>query len=399
MGTKTISNRRNGWKFELKSNIAHSHLSAIIENAVEGIATIDQHGIVISFNKSAGRYFGYSPNEVIGNNVKMLLPESFQSYSDVFVEKYIEENITEFVGNIIEVIGLRKDGKTFTMELSVAENKLGDLRIFSGIFRDISKRKLDYQELQNAKNLSEKVNQAKSEFLAKMSHELRTPLNSVIGFSKILLRNKGNHISPKEITFLERIRDNGIHLLGLINNILDLSRVEAGKIKLELRNHSMISIIRETVESLQGQVEGGNVRLLTDLPPSCVPNLTDSSCMKEILINLIGNAIKFTEQGTITVRLKIDKKSLQPISIEVIDTGIGIPKERFEEIFEAFHQRENSTAKKYGGSGLGLAIAKSYANLLGCSISVESEAVKGSVFCLKLPRFDEGNLFPLSKTP
>jgi PAS domain S-box-containing protein len=369
-------------------------LQTIVEQAVDGIVTINHLGIIESFNKAAELFFGYSAAEVVGRNVKMLMPEPYKSRHDGFLESYLNTGIAKIIGIGREVVGLRKDGSVFPMELSVAENHLEDARIFTGILRDISERKRFYLELQEAKELAESTNRAKSEFLAKMSHELRTPLNSVIGFSNILLKNKDGHLIPKEITFLERIRDNGLHLLDLINTILDLSKVEAGKIELELRPLALVSLIRETVESLQGQVKDRQVRLLVDLPETCATTESDAVRLKQILINLIGNALKFTEQGSVTVRLVADPLTLLPLAIEVIDTGIGIPRDRFDKIFEAFQQADNSTTRKYGGTGLGLTLARSFAQLLDYSLSVESEVGKGSVFRLILARAKKSEVIP-----
>jgi signal transduction histidine kinase/DNA-binding response OmpR family regulator len=233
------------------------------------------------------------------------------------------------------------------------------------------------------------ANRAKSEFLANMSHELRTPLNSVIGFANILLKNKGRNLQSDDLTFLDRIVANGKHLLSLINQILDLSKIEARKVELELAPVPLDAMVREVVAQLEGQVRGRDVRLLVELPPAVAPFETDAAKLKQVLINLVGNAIKFTEKGRVTVRVVADPATGRPTRIDVADTGIGIPTERLGQIFEAFQQADPSTARKFGGTGLGLTISQALCQLLGYRIEVASEVNKGSTFRIILVRPSE----------
>jgi signal transduction histidine kinase/CheY-like chemotaxis protein len=230
------------------------------------------------------------------------------------------------------------------------------------------------------------ANRAKSEFLANMSHELRTPLNSVIGFANILLKNKGRNLQPDDLTFLDRIVANGKHLLSLINQILDLSKIEARKVELELAPVSLDAMVREVVSQLESQVRGRDVRLLVELPSAVTPIETDAAKLKQVLINLVGNALKFTEKGRVTVRVIADPATGRPTRIDVADTGVGIPKERLGQIFEAFQQADPSTARKFGGTGLGLTISQALCQLMGYRIEVASEVNKGSTFRVVLTR-------------
>jgi PAS domain S-box-containing protein len=241
------------------------------------------------------------------------------------------------------------------------------------------------EEMRRAREAAESASRAKSDFLARMSHELRTPLNSVIGFAGLLLRNRAGNLREADLSYLGRILGNGRHLLDLINEILDLSKVEAGRDEVLLSRISLDALVRETVRQLEGQVKDRPVALRIDLPPSLAPLVTDEGKLRQILINLIGNALKFTEKGSVTVRVEGEPGTDRPRRIDVIDTGIGIPADRQEAIFEAFQQADTTTSRRYGGTGLGLTISRSLCRLLGYRIALESEPGKGSVFSIHIP--------------
>lgn len=214
--------------------------------------------------------------------------------------------------------------------------------------------------------------------MAHMSHELRTPLNSVIGFANLLLKS-GSSDDEDRRDFLERIRNNGLHLLGLINQILDLSKVEAGEMSVHIESTRVDELIEDTLGQFHAQA-GRDVVLEYRVPSQLAPLDTDRVKLRQVLINLIGNAIKFTERGSIVVRVIEDPVTHAAVRIEVSDTGIGIPVERQEQIFGAFQQGESGTARSYGGTGLGLAISRELCRLLGYALTVDSAPGKGSTF-------------------
>jgi signal transduction histidine kinase len=217
-----------------------------------------------------------------------------------------------------------------------------------------------------------------------MSHELRTPLNSVIGFANILLKNRSGGLQPKEIGYLERIHVNGTHLLSLINTMLDLAKVEAGRMELELEPVDLPELVRETLAQLEGQVGQKPVHLRSEVAMEPAPVVSDPGKLKQVLINLVGNALRFTEEGEVVVRLEVQAPGRPPDRILVQDTGPGIPEDRLRTIFEEFQQADADTARRYGGTGLGLTISRSLCRLMGYTISVESTVGEGSTFIINL---------------
>jgi two-component system, cell cycle sensor histidine kinase PleC len=246
--------------------------------------------------------------------------------------------------------------------------------------RGIAERQQAADALRLAKDAAEEANRAKSTFLATMSHELRTPLGSIIGFANLLAKNKDRNLQSQELLYVARIRANGLHLLGLIDDILDLSKIEAGRAELERAPTWLTSLIQEVMAQFVGTARGAKVQLLAEMPPLLAPFYTDASKLKQILLNLVDNALKFTPRGQVTVRVESDPVTQQPRRIDVIDTGIGIPTERLEGIFERFQQADNSMTRRYGGTGLGLALSRSLCQLLGYQLTVHSEVDKGSTF-------------------
>ncbi len=228
------------------------------------------------------------------------------------------------------------------------------------------------------------ANHAKSDFLARMSHELRTPLNAVIGFANVLLRNKEGNFREKDISYLERIQKSGVHLLGLINGLLDLAKIESGKLALETTEVDLRLLIEEVVAQFEIQANAKGVQLTTDFPPhSLRAVVTDRAKLAQVLLNLVGNALKFTGHGQVLVQVAASEDGA-PKSISVRDSGIGIPSHRVDAVFEAFEQAESTTAAVYGGTGLGLPISRSLCEMMGYRLDVESAEAVGSTFTVVL---------------
>lgn len=229
------------------------------------------------------------------------------------------------------------------------------------------------------------ADQNRSNFVARMSHELRTPLNSIIGFSKIMEKNKPGNLSELDLDRLEKIHRNGNHLLQMINNILDMSKVEAGEMNVAEEMVDLDELTSDVIDMLQPQAEAKNLFLHKEFSEPGLTTSTDGLKLRQVLINIIGNAIKFTETGGIKVVCTIPETDPQFLSLEVEDTGIGIPDEKHEKIFKAFSQATHTTTQDYGGTGLGLTISKSIVHLLNGTLELKSTLGKGSVFKIRLP--------------
>lgn len=248
--------------------------------------------------------------------------------------------------------------------------------------REMAERRAAELKALEARELAEAASRTKSDFLASISHELRTPLNSIIGFANVLLKNRNGTLADQELLFLQRIRDNGTHQLHLIDDLLDLSAIEAGKQRLVITAVSLEELIRDTVGQLEGRTTSKEVVLRVDLPTRMLPLETDSRKLRQVLINLVGNALKFTPSGSVRVSVQVSATTLRPLRIDVTDTGIGIPANRLESIFDPFEQVENGMSQK--GTGLGLTIARSLCQLMGYRLTVSSDVGKGSTFSIHL---------------
>ena len=249
------------------------------------------------------------------------------------------------------------------------------------VARDVRTRERITAELGDALAKAQSANRAKSDFLARMSHELRTPLNSVIGFANVLLKNKRATLDEQDKSFVERIQANGRHLLGIINDILDLAKIEAGRMDFSPVSVDLGVLITETMREFDWR-DGLTGELI--LPAHLSPIQTDRDKLRQVLVNLISNAAKFTERGRVVVRVIADVETNAPLRIDVIDSGIGIAKERVDAIFEAFEQAEVTTARRFGGTGLGLAISRSICERLGHRIVAVSTPGEGATFSIAL---------------
>jgi signal transduction histidine kinase len=281
----------------------------------------------------------------------------------------------------------RADGSELVVETTLTPVRLHGREVILAVWHDIAERKAVEDALRAAKNAAESANRTKSDFMARMNHELRTPLTAIIGFSRVLLQGKEGPLSPGAARYADRIRANGMHLLSLINQILDLAKVEAGRMELDLERVAVDALVRDTLSMLDAMAEAKGLTLRRELPARTELVQTDGGKLRQILINLVGNAIKFTSEGEVCVRVEADPAG-RPLAIVVRDTGVGIAPERQARIFHPFEQGDSSTRRRFGGTGLGLSIAKTFAELIGAKITVESEIGRGTTFTLWLAKLD-----------
>ncbi len=370
---------------------------AILASANYAIIATDPDGLIVTFNAAARRWLGYAKDEVVGRHTPALFhdPDELARCQDNTAVpigagfEVLVERARRGVPYEQEWTYVRKDGTRFPVLLSVTallREEVEDVTGFLVIGSDISQRRRNERELKQAKDAAEAASRTKSEFLANMSHELRTPLNSVIGFTNVLLKNKAGTLREQDLGFLQRVLGNGKHLLGLINQVLDLAKVEAGRMELDLASVSLPALVHETLAQLEGQVRDKDVALAAEVPLWVAPLHADAGKLKQVLINLVGNAVKFTERGSVTVRAEADAATGRALALEVRDTGVGIAPDKLSSIFEAFQQADVSTTRKYGGTGLGLTIARSLCELMGYPISVASRVGVGTTFRVAFPR-------------
>jgi PAS domain S-box-containing protein len=382
-GVATQSNLRDVTEQRLAErqlDESQRNLEALVENTGDSIWSVDREHRLITLNSAYALAIeahtakeplaGETPDEIFSDG------DDVRWYRELYARTLSGERHVAVRSD--EVDGHVRHFELYANPIQSLEGVSG--AVFFG--KDVTPRHRAAEALQHAKEEAEAANKAKSDFLANMSHELRTPLNSVIGFTNILIKNKGDRLNDKDIGFLQRVLSNGKHLLALINEVLDLAKVEAGRMELIIEEIDLTHLCVETVQQLEGQARAkeGHIALLADVPDSVALVETDSAKLKQVIINMIGNALKFTHEGSVTVRLDTASDGFTPIAISVVDTGIGIPKDRLDAIFEAFQQAEAGTSRKYGGTGLGLAISRSICLLLGYDLIVESEIGKGSTF-------------------
>ncbi|HKK15462.1 MAG TPA: response regulator [Gammaproteobacteria bacterium] len=389
---KIISRRGVSWditeqkKFEVQLKVSERRTQAILDNAVDGIITIDEQGIIESFNTSAERMFGYSKEEVTGKNIRLLMPEPYHSEHDQYLANYRHTGKRKIIGIGKEVLGQGKNGNTFPVDLAVSEVFTENGRIFTGILRDITERKRIEEQLRETKEAAEAANVAKSRFMANMSHELRTPLNAIIGYSEMLSEDAAEAGQQELMSDLNKIQASGKHLLGLINDILDLSKIEAGKLELLVEPFSVTALVNEVSEMVQPLVEKrGNI--LEVINNNNLEEMeSDQTKLRQVLFNLLSNAAKFTSNGSITLTISNETMNDQDwLTFKVSDTGIGMDSTQLGHIFEEFKQADRSTTRDYGGTGLGLTISRKLCQMMQGDISVKSVSGEGSTFTVQVP--------------
>lgn len=371
---------------EKKVQEQKAEFEGVFTSVIDGIITIDAKGMIDAYNPAAEKIFGYSEDEVKGQNVKMLMPEPYRGEHDGYLHHYATTGEEKIIGIGREVTGRRKDGATFPMDLSVSPMSVGGKPMFVGLVRDITQRKLVEKELKIAQLAAESANHMKSEFLSNMSHELRTPLNAIIGYSELLREEAEEDGSEELVKDLNRIHTAGNHLLKLINDVLDLAKIEAGRIELVHEQISIVELLKEIEVVIRHQMNKNANHFEISYDDNIGEMTGDSGRVRQVLLNLLSNAAKFTTKGK--VNLVVTKEHLHgqdQIRFTVSDTGIGMTPDQVGKVFIPYVQADAGTTRKYGGTGLGLSISKDLCEIMGGDIEAGSEKDKGSTFSFYIP--------------
>jgi PAS domain S-box-containing protein len=363
------------------SSLTSAQLNGILSIADDAIICVDSGQKIILFNQGAERLFGWGADEVNGRPLNLLLPERYHAGHGAHVDNFARSGASaRQMAERRMIFAARKDGTEFPAEASISKLEAEGGLIYTVILRDISVRKAYERELETAKEAAEAAMQTKSMFLANMSHEIRTPLNAVIGMTSLLLNT---HIDDEQRDYAETIRASSEVLLTIINDILDYSKIEIGKLEIERQPFDLRRCVEESLDLLSSNAGEKNINLayfIDDSVPAAL--VSDVTRLRQILVNLLSNSIKFTHRGEVVVSvsaLQLDDNRHE-VHFSVKDTGIGIPKERQAELFQAFTQGDASTTRKYGGTGLGLTISKRLAEVMGGRMWVESTVGAGSTF-------------------
>ena len=360
-----------------------------VYHMVDCVITIDERGIIHSANPVVEKTFGYTPAELLGQNISMLMAEPDRTFHDDYLANYRRTGRANIIGIGREVHGLHKNGERIPLDLAISEYRIQGQHFFTGILRDIRQRLRIMKDLELARIKADQASQAKSAFLAAMSHEIRTPMNGVIGMVDVLHQTS---LKGYQVEIVDIIRDSANSLLGIIEDILDFSKIEAGRLEVECEAVAVASVVQQVCELLENIAFKKNVEFTVFIDPA-IPDqvLGDALRLRQILVNLGSNAIKFSSQeerpGKVALRVHMAEAIPERVTLEfqVIDNGIGMDAETEARLFTSFSQADLSTTRRFGGTGLGLAISGQLAKLMGGEIVVASAPGVGSTFTARLP--------------
>ena len=381
--------------------LSESKLHSIFKSVPEAIVVADAHGKIVQCNDATATIFGYPMHELMGQKLNLLMGDADRNQHDHYMDRYLSTGERILMNQPRVLKGRRCDGSLFPVRVTISETRLDNEHFFVGVMQDFTAIQNAQNLLVEARDKAEQANRMRGEFLANMSHEIRTPMNGIVGMTELALDTPSPALQKEYLTLA---RDSANHLLQIINEILDFSKIEAKALELELLEVNPTQLVTQTARSLQQLANGKGVDLHLDMSPE-VPELLwmDPVRMRQVLNNLIGNAIKFTDQGAVTVKTEmLPVVDTQPalLRISIIDTGIGFDPERTEALFSPFTQADGSVTRSFGGTGLGLAITRSLVQLMGGYITAEGRPGLGASFVVTLPaqQVTQPHLLPLAET-